>query len=84
MNQPKELIPGVEIGGTYPDGRPMVTCCQSLRCKSIYYSGVERPGLLHISDVMSYWCNHTQQNVGPDGFEALPEACQRGRGCCEW
>lgn len=83
MSANNEWKPGIEIGGTYVDGRPMVKCCQHLRCKSLYYSGVERPGLLHLSDAMTYWCNHTQIVTGCDGRDAHPEACQAGRGCCE-
>lgn len=78
-----EIKPGIEIGGFYLDGRPLVKCCTHLRCKSLGYSGVERPGLLHLSDVMTYWCNHTQTVTGCDGRDAEPEACQAGRGCCE-
>lgn len=77
MSEPK-----VKSGLTYPDGRPLVECCVHLRCKSMYYSGVERPGLLHESNVMTYWCNHTQQQLGCDGEVADPRACQPGRGCC--
>lgn len=78
MNEPR-----VTKGRTYPDGRPLTECCRHLRCKSMYYSGVERPGLLHESEVMTYWCNHTQQQLGCDGGVADPRACQPGRGCCE-
>ncbi len=78
-NVPKD----VPIGGFYPDGRPMVKCCIHLRCKSLYYSGVERPGLLHLSNVMTYWCNHTQEALGCDQKEATPLSCQPGRKCYE-
>ena len=76
-------IEGVRIAGRYPDGRPMVKCCVHVRCKSLYYSGIERPGLLHLSHVMTYWCNQTQETLGSDGREASPLKCQPGRRCCE-
>ena len=78
MNKPE-----VQVGGEYHDGRRLIKCCVHLRCKSLYYSGVERPGLLHESDVMTYWCNHTQEVLGSDGKEANPFVCQPGRKCCE-
>ncbi len=83
LYQKIEEMPHVKIGGEYPDGRPMVKCCVHLRCKSLYYSGVERPGLLHLSNVMTYWCNHTQEAFGCDKGEANPLLCQKGRSCCE-
>ncbi|MBI3735723.1 hypothetical protein HY256_04325 [Candidatus Sumerlaeota bacterium] len=82
VEQVKEM-PHIQIGGHYPDGRPMVKCCVNLRCKSLYYSGVERPGLLHLSNVMTYWCVDTQETIGCDGKEASPLHCQPGRKCCE-
>ncbi len=27
------------------------------------------------------WCYHTQQPVGPDGLQVVPEACGPGRAC---
>lgn len=83
MKEIKEHMIGVEIGGYYPDGRPMLKCCGAVRCKSFYYSGVERPGLVHLSDVMTYWCKYTQEAIGADGGEVHPESCQRGRQCWE-
>ena len=74
---------GLEVAARYPDGRPMVRTCIHARCKSMYYSGVERPGLLHLSDGLTYWCNHTQHEVGLDGKECNPETCQPGRDCFE-
>lgn len=70
---------------TYDDGRPMVKCCVHLRCKSLgYTSGTERPGLLHESDVMHFWCNITQEVIGCDGSLAgLKECTAHDRGCCE-
>ncbi|HOE94984.1 MAG TPA: hypothetical protein PLS90_02965 [Candidatus Sumerlaeota bacterium] len=56
-------------------------CCESLRGKSMYYRPDERPGRLHESDVMNYYCLHTQGPVGPDGVEARPRLCQPGRAC---
>ena len=60
-----------------------IPCCSHLRCKSMYYAPDERPGKLHESEVMTYWCIHTQTPLGPDKEEAFPSACQPGRGCYE-
>ena len=68
----------------YDDGvRPLYEVCTSLRVKSMYYSETERPGLLHDSDVLTYWCEHTQRETGCDGKFANPEGCQAGRKCFE-
>ncbi len=75
--------PEVQVGGEYHDGRRLIKCCTHLRCKSLYYSGIERPGLLHESDAMTYWCNETQESVGCDGGDTDPFVCQSGRDCCE-
>lgn len=77
------VVKGVPVAALYHDGRPMVKCCVHVRCKSLYYSGIERPGLLHLSDAMNYWCNHTQEAVGCDKEDVGPLICQKGRSCCE-
>lgn len=56
-------------------------CCLKLRCKSMYYRPDERPGRLHFSDTQIYWCNDTQDRLGPDGEIATPRACDVGRPC---
>lgn len=56
-------------------------CCLELRCKSMFYRGDERPGRLHPSDAMDYWCRLTNTKEGPDGSSARHPACQPGRGC---
>lgn len=58
-------------------------CCVLLRCKSLYYRADERPGLLHTSDVMTYWCDRTAADLGPDDEVAGHTQCQPGRGCFE-
>jgi hypothetical protein len=60
-----------------------LACCSHLRCKSMYYNPDERPGKLHESDVMTYWCMHTQSPVGPDKQDAWPSLCQSHRACYE-
>ena len=49
-----------------------IACCPYLRCKSMYYRTDERPGKLHESDVMNYWCLKTQDPEGPDGLNCRP------------
>ena len=56
-------------------------CCRQLRCKSLYYRADERPGLLHPSGVMDYWCGLTNVDLGPDGHAAGHSRCQPGRSC---
>lgn len=56
-------------------------CCALLRCKSMTYRSDERPGLLHPSDAMDYWCSLTNANAGPDGETTHHRACQPGRDC---
>ena len=58
-------------------------CCKHLRCKSMYYRGDERPGLLHHEDAMGYWCLRTNEPTGPDDGAALHRLCQPGRTCHE-
>ncbi len=58
-----------------------IKCCGLLRCKSMYYRPDERPGKLHESDQMTYWCMHTQDPQGPDQIIARPRMCQPGRAC---
>ena len=74
----------VEKVRMYDDGvRPLVKVCSQLRCKSMFYSATERPGLVHESDVLSYWCEHTQQTTGCDGRFVGTAECQPGRSCFE-
>jgi hypothetical protein len=83
--KPREFKPEeLEIVGTYPNGAPMVKTCVHLRCKSMYYSGLERPGVVHLSEAMTYWCNHTQEAAGCDRGDAHPLTCQKGRACCDF
>jgi hypothetical protein len=56
-------------------------CCSHLRCKSMYHRSDERPGMLHPSDAMDYWCHHTNAKAGPDGAAATHSACQSARAC---
>ena len=58
-------------------------CCVHLRCKSMYYRGDERPGLLSWSNSMGHWCMKTGDAVGPDRDVALHPTCQPGRSCHE-
>jgi hypothetical protein len=61
-----------------PEPKP---CCTDLRCKSMYYRDDERPGMLHWSNSMGYYCVKTADAVGPDGESALHPDCQPGRSC---
>jgi len=68
-----------------PDG-VLVTptpCCTRLRCKTMYCRSDERAGLLHASETMTYWCSHTNEDIGKDGEIATHAECQPGRGCYE-
>ena len=47
----------------------------------MYYRADERPGCLHSSDTMIYWCDRTQDDIGPDEASAAHETCQPQRTC---
>jgi hypothetical protein len=61
--------------------QPPMRCCVRLCCKSMTYRPDERPGLLHVSDTQTYWCNVTMDPLGPDDRHASPKVCQPGRMC---
>lgn len=65
------------------DNEAPSTCCRQLRCKSMYYSPDERPGMLRNDESMGYWCNKTHEDFGPDGRLARHCTCQAGRTCHE-
>jgi hypothetical protein len=56
-------------------------CCENLRCKTMFYRSDERPGLLHPSGTMDYWCSLTSEQIGPDKLVARHATCQEGREC---
>lgn len=64
-----------------PPGKEPKPCCANLRCKSMYCRADERPGLLHASETMTYWCALTNDHDGPDNALAKHDRCQSGRGC---
>lgn len=64
-----------------PEHSIPVPCCRNLRCKSMFYRADERPGLLHASTTMSYWCHCTNDHLGPDEKPVGHPACQEGRSC---
>jgi len=64
-----------------PNSDEVAPCCVQLRCKSMYYRADERPGLLHWSNSMGYWCNASGDRLGPDGHVAMHPRCQSGREC---
>lgn len=56
-------------------------CCLELRCKSLTYRADERPGMVHASETMTYWCALTSTDDGPDRELVEHGACQPGRAC---
>lgn len=58
-------------------------CCRNLCAKSLYYRADERPGMIHPSDTMDYWCGVSGSDLGPDGGVAAHGSCQSGRPCFE-
>ncbi len=60
---------------------PPVACCHELRCKSLFYRSDERPGWLHASDTMTYWCAVTLTDEGPDGEPVEHARCSGDRPC---
>ena len=56
-------------------------CCVELRCKTLTYRADERPGLIHHSDAMTYWCAQTGTDDGPDDAVVDHASCQAPRTC---
>ena len=56
--------------------------CRRLRCKEMF---VDTGVAFHPAQSSSgiYWCNHTQNCLGPDGEVADVESCKPGRACFE-
>jgi hypothetical protein len=56
--------------------------CRRLRCKEMF---VDTGVAFHPAHSGSgiYWCNHTQNCLGPDGEVADVESCKPGRACFE-
>lgn len=65
---------------SYAMSKP-TACCNQLRCKSLFYRADERPGWLHASDTMTYWCARTLTNEGPDGQPVEHAPCSTSRPC---
>jgi hypothetical protein len=76
LNSPASAARSINESATKP-----VDCCTRLRCKSMYYRDDERPGRLHVSDAMTYWCSQTMDPQGPDGEHTSPLRCQPNRSC---
>jgi hypothetical protein len=56
-------------------------CCD-LRSKKYYMLDVLPTEAEHFYDPSGHcWCYHTQQPVGPDGHQVMPEKCTPGRSC---
>jgi hypothetical protein len=47
------------------------------------YRTDERPGRLHYDESMTYWCDRTNDPIGPDRDIATHPLCQHGRKCFE-
>lgn len=68
-------------GEAFLDSKRPRPCCLFLRAKSMYYRCDERPGMIHASTTMTYWCAQSGEDVGPDDAVANHARCQEGRGC---
>ena len=53
--------------------------CKHLRCKEMYY--MDNPFADMDFSSESYWCDCTQEALGPDNKPAGRKACGPGRGC---
>jgi hypothetical protein len=71
---------GSDFGHALTESKP---CCANLRCKSMTYRVDERPGRLHYDESMTYWCDCTNDPIGPDRDIATHPRCQPGRKCYE-
>lgn len=70
----------IDFGNAMTEPTP---CCVRLRCKSLFYRNDERPGLLHNEEAMTYWCDKTNEALGPTGEPVVHRLCQPGRSCYE-
>ena len=61
--------------------------CLKLRTKGMYVNSIVDPDEAtfydHV-DTAAYWCGTTQTGFGPDGQPVRPDACAKGRGCCQF
>jgi hypothetical protein len=56
--------------------------CGDLRSKKFYMLDTLPTEPEHFYDPSGHcWCYHTQQPVGPDGRQVMPEKCGPGRQC---
>ncbi len=53
--------------------------CRYLRSKEMFYDTGETPGEEHGSGL--FWCEHTNQCLGPDGHPVADEDCGPERNC---
>lgn len=68
------------LGGT--ELPVMGSYCRRLRCKEMFIdTGIPFHPAHSGSGI--YWCNHTQNCLGPDGATASVESCKPGRACFE-
>ena len=56
--------------------------CGDLRSKKFFMLDTIPTEPEHYYDPSGHcWCYHTQQSVGVDGNQVMPEDCRPGRGC---
>ncbi len=61
-----------------------VRACVHLRTKTQFYRPQDMdqpPGVIADSDVLAYFCDQTQDHIGPDRKTCSPSRCQRARDC---
>jgi hypothetical protein len=56
--------------------------CGDLRSKKFFMLDTIPTEPQHYYDPSGHcWCFHTQQPIGPDGNQVMPEDCRPGRAC---
>ena len=61
---------------------PTTPFCGELRSKKFFMLDAIPSEADHYYDLSGHcWCYHTQQSVGPDGQQVMPERCGPGRVC---
>ena len=61
---------------------PETRFCGDLRSKKYFMLDTIATEVEHYMDPSGHcWCYHTQQPIGPDGSQVMPEECRPGRKC---
>ena len=64
-----------------------INYCRHLRTKKLYTGMLPEKAFMRKepenASPSHFWCNLTQNQVGPDDGPVHPDSCTPGRACCE-